>query len=207
MSGLPATDRSRFNWSDYRSWSKDERWEIIGGEAFAMTPAPLTRHQRIATRLSRLLGNFFKGGPCELLAAPTDLKLSEEDIVQPDLLVVCDPDQIKRTHVEGPPSLVIEILSPDSLKHDRVVKMELYARFGVPEYWIVTPYPSMIEVFVLQGDAYRLQAGYVKEDTLRSPSFPELELVLAPVFDFPVDPEEQVTLIKEGRPAYAAAGT
>ncbi len=79
---------------------------------------------------------------------------------------------------------------------------------GVQEVWLVTPYPSAVEVFFLDGDSYRLKRTYAKEDTLLSPCFPDLEIELARVFDFPVDPDERVQLVKEGRPpAYARADT
>ena len=194
---------AHYTWDDYRTWWDDKRWEIIGGEGFDMTPAPLVRHQTVSACLFGKLDAFFRGHPCRLLFAPVDVKLSDEDIVQPDLVVVCKPDQIKRTHIEGAPSLVIEILSASTTTHDRIRKFNLYARSGVKEYWIVTPYPPLIEVFILTGDTYRLAAGYEQDDTLRSPTFPDLTVELDGVFDFPVDPEERVNVVKEARPPYA----
>jgi Uma2 family endonuclease len=200
----PARQRNvRYTWEDYRTWWDDKRWEIIDGEIFDMTPAPLVRHQAVSGRLFGKLDVFFQGHSCRLFYAPIDVKLSEEDVVQPDLVVVCNPDQIKRTHIEGSPTLVVEILSPTSMRHDHVRKFELYARFGVKEYWIVTPYPPLVEVYVLQGDHFRLAAGYDQDDTLRSPTFPDLAIELAGVFDFPIDPEERVNVVKEARPPYA----
>jgi Uma2 family endonuclease len=205
MSGYPLSKKTGFTWTDYRSWSDGKRWELIGGESFAMTPAPSTRHQLILHRLDTSLGLHFRDKPCQVFPAPTDVKLSDEDVVQPDLLIVCDPKQIRRAHIEGPPSLVVEILSPSSTLHDRIRKMALYAKFGVREVWLVMPYPSLLEVFVLEGSAFSLRHAFSKEDILRSPSFPELEITLADVFDFPIDPDEQIELIKEGHPPYAVA--
>jgi Uma2 family endonuclease len=193
----------RYTWDDYRTWWDDKRWELIGGEAFDMSPAPLVRHQAVAGRLFAKLDDFFRNHPCRLLFAPIDVKLSDDDVVQPDLIVVCDPAQITRTHIEGPPTLAIEILSPSSVPHDHVTKFQLYARFGVKEYWIVTPYPPLVEVYVLDGDHYRMADGYEDDDTLVSPTFPGLEMELAGVFDFPVDPSERVNVVKEARPPYA----
>ncbi|HAS83573.1 MAG TPA: Uma2 family endonuclease [Verrucomicrobia bacterium] len=202
MSTAIAYKDSTFTWSDYRSWPDDERWEIVGGEAFDMSSAPLTRHQLIVGELTGQMYAHFKGHRCRVWPAPVDVKLSEEDIVQPDLLVVCDPAQIQRTYIEGAPALVIEVLSEASLFHDRVRKMGLYARSGVREYWLVTPYPHLIEVYELAGDAYTLRGGYTRDDTLASPSFPALHLDLASVFDFPLAPGEAVKMVKEGRPPY-----
>jgi len=132
--------------------------------------------------------------------SPTAVKLSDQDIVQPDLLVVCDERQITRTHIEGPPSLVVEVISEATLMHDRVRKFRLYAQSGVKEYWIVTPYPHLIEVFNLHKGSYVLVGGYGKEDMLVSPTFPTLKLDLARVFDFRLEADEKVDVVKESRP-------
>ena len=204
---LPAQKPGRrFTWADYRMWPDDERWEIIDGEAYGMSPSPTSRHQRILRELALGLGVFLRKGSCELLLSPMDVKLSDEDVVQPDLLVVCDPKQILRTHVEGAPSLVVEILSPDSTAHDRIRKSALYAAAGVAEYWIVTPWPHVVEVLSLDGRGYRLHRAFGKDDTLTSPTFPGLELALADVFDFPLEPGEEPPVVREPpSPRYAAA--
>lgn len=127
-----------------------------------------------------------------------DVRLSDEDVVQPDLLVVCNPLQIQRTHIEGPPKLAVEILSPDSLVRDRQLKMGLYARAGIQEYWIVTPFPSLIEIYELDAGRFRHCKSYSKDETLASPTFPELAFELSRVFDFPLEPEElEIMRVKE----------
>jgi Uma2 family endonuclease len=193
-----------YTWSDYRTWWDDKRWEIIGGQAFDMTPVPLVRHQHIAGHLFSRLAAALVGKPCQPFISPVDVKLSEVDVVQPDLVVVCNLDQVKRTHIEGPPTIAVEILSPSSVGHDHVRKFQLYARSGVCEYWIVTPYPPLVEVYVLDGDHFRLAAGYEQHDLLRSPTVPDLAVVLSDVFDFPVDPEERVNVVREAHPPYAS---
>ena len=147
--------------------------------------------------LAEPVRRHFRGKPCKPYVSPIDVKLSDSDIVQPDLLVVCDAAQIKRTHIEGQPALVVEILSPASTAHDRLRKTRLYEQAGVKEYWIVTPFPSLLEVFVLDGRSYRLHGVFGKEDALRSPSFPGLELALDQVFDFPLEPDEQPPAVRE----------
>jgi Uma2 family endonuclease len=197
---------SRYTWRDYQSWSDGQRWELIGGEAFAMSPAPNTRHQRISGELTFAFVGHFRGKKCQPFAAATDVKLSEQDVVQPDLLVVCDPNQIKPTHIEGAPTLVVEILSHASVAHDRIRKMELYARFGVKEAWIVTPHPPVVEIFVLDGTAYRRAAAYGKDDELVSPTFPDLRIPLEPVFDFPPEPGDAKPMVAEDPALYQKAG-
>ena len=190
MGSLAIDYGKRFTWADYRAWPDGERWELLGGEAFAMSPSPGSRHQAVSFRLSYALEAYFRGKQCRPFAAPLDVKLSEADAVQPDLLVVCDPAQIKRTHVEGAPALVVEILSPCTEGHDRGRKLELYARSGVAEYWLVSPFPSYVEVLSLDGPGYRVWRVFQREDILRSKLFPGLEVNLPEVFDFPLEPEE-----------------
>ncbi len=204
MSGMPITKSERYTWDDYRSWDDDQRYEIIGGELFNMTPAPRVQHQRVCGSLFSALHEHFAGRKCSPLVSPIDLKLSEQDTVQPDIVVVCDPSQIKDTHIEGPPRLVIEIASPSTLRHDRVRKFTLYQSMGVAEYWLVTPYPSLIEIFVLSDTRFQLATGYEAHQTLSSPTFPDLSLELAPIFDFPIDPNERVEMVKETQAPYSA---
>lgn len=202
--GEPVHKNKRYTWADYQRLSDDERWEVIGGEIFDMSPAPGTRHQSVAQELSLQLGIFFRGKPCKPFIAPTDVKLSDEDVVQPDLMVVCDESQIKESHVEGAPALVVEILSPSTQSYDRKRKMELYARTGVKEVWLVSPLPPSVEVFLLDGETYRFVGMYQIEDTFKSPSFDELTLDLEAVFDFPLEPVYVVKEDAAGR-AYGAS--
>ena len=203
MSGMPAEKRTGYTWEDYSRWSDDKRWELIGGEVFDMTAAPLVRHQAVSRELEYRLMPFFAGKQCEVFDAPIDVKLSEEDVVQPDLIVVCNPHQIKETHIEGPPTLVVEILSPSRPFHDRVRKMGLYAKFGVKEFWVVTPEPGLVEVFLLDGASYRLNGGYGPDETVRSPTFPKLKMSLSGVFDLPGTPAAKGRKVKEAAVSYS----
>ena len=191
-----ATSKRRYTYADYLTWNDDKRWEIIGGTAYLMS-SPTSRHQMISMALTRQMANHFAGQPCRLLAAPMDVVLSEEDVVQPDLLVVCNTSQIGRTHIKGPPDLVVEIVSADSPLRDRMWKLDLYARSGVKEYWIVTPWPSLVEVLLLQGRKYLVDRVCGNNDTLISPSFPNLQVGLKDVFDFPLEHGEEPPAIHE----------
>lgn len=168
-----------------------------------MSPAPQPRHQLIAGEIFATLHTHLSGKPCKAIMAPVDVRLSAEDIVQPDVVVVCRPDQIKRTHIEGAPALVIEILSESTALYDRTRKLRLYAHSGVGEVWLVTPYPWLVEVLQFDGACYRLAGTYTKTDTLASPTFPDLVMDLTKVFDFPLDPGEAVEMVREGHPPYA----
>ncbi len=182
MRGAALKLNERYNWSDYCGWSDDERWEIIGGGAFNMSPAPVIRHQAIVGELHRQFANVFLDKKCRVFVAPTDVKLSDEDVVEPDVFVVCELDRIKRTHIEGAPTLVVEVLSPSTKKKDRTLKMDLYAASGVKEFWIVDPDSSVVEVFGLDGGIYRLAETYEARATAESVVFTELEIDLKMVF-------------------------
>ncbi len=202
--GVASTARHRFTWDDYRAWDDGERWELIAGQPYCMSPAPATRHQVIVGNLFAHLHRHFQGRSCEPIVSPIDVKLSAEDVVQPDVVVTCDPAQNAETHIEGAPALVIEVLSPSSHRHDRVRKLRLYARAGVEEYWLVQPYPAVIEVLQLGGDHYQIAAAYTDAETLKSPMFPELSLDLSAVFTLPIPPAEQIDEIRESAPPYDA---
>ncbi len=191
--GMPALKGSEpFTWEQYRQWPDDESWEVVGGEAYAMSPSPGGRHQLVSGELHRQFANFFRGKPCVALAAPLDVKLSETDIVQPDLLVVCDRTRIRDTHVEGPPTLVVEIVSPSSEWRDRFLKAKLYERFGIREYWIATPYPPLIEIFAMDDSGrYRLHTGGTVGDTVTGIAFPELTVRCDEVFAMPYTEDER----------------
>lgn len=199
--------KKQFTWDDYQLWPNDERWEVINGEAFAMSPAPTLRHQTILVELTARFHEYFMNKSCQAFVAPTDVKLSDADIVQPDLLIVCDSEKLKGTHVEGAPDLIVEILSPSTAAFDRVRKMRLYAANGVKEVWLITPYPWLAEVFVLDGKSYRLTQVCEKNDTLNSVTFPGLNILLSDIFNYSIDPSEQIAMVKEGHPQYGKEKT
>ena len=139
----PIRKDNRYTVRDYLSWDDGERWELIDGVPYAMSPAPRVVHQAIVTELSRLLGNFFHDKPCRVLVAPVDVYFHEseddETVVQPDLLVVCDKGKIHDRGIIGAPDFIVEVISPTSAGRDFTNKAALYEREGVFEYWIVSP--------------------------------------------------------------------
>ena len=189
--------RLAYTWRDYQSWDDGERWEIVAGEPYAMSPAPTPRHQRIQVELAAQFVGALRGGPCQALTSPLDVKLSDIDVVQPDVLVVCRPEQIRSTHIEGAPALVVEILSSSTVRRDRGVKMDAYARAGVREVWLITPWPQCVEVYVLDGNSYRRHGAFLETHRVTSPTLPELVVDLASVFDFPLAPGEEPPQVRE----------
>ncbi|HUX41763.1 MAG TPA: Uma2 family endonuclease [Rectinemataceae bacterium] len=146
--GNPAVDRGvHYTYRHYRTWPDEERWELIDGRAWAMSPAPLTDHQRIVFRFGTYLKNQVEGTQAEAFIAPFDVvipKSGESDdeadtVVQPDLCVYRDRSKITKRGGRGAPDLVVEVLSPSTSKKDQREKFNLYERSGVLEYWVVDP--------------------------------------------------------------------
>ena len=163
----------------------DNRYEIIGGELYA-SPSPTLWHQVLSTELSFALKRFLmEHNTGRILAAPMDVYLSQHDVVEPDLLIVLNDnlDVIKRgPWIEGAPDLIVEILSPSSIRNDWVRKSALYAMVGVKEYWIVDPSNRSIVVQSLTNGQFVQSGVYTQDTVLRSPLLEGLELDLQPVF-------------------------
>lgn len=186
----------RFTYSDLQGLDSDTNWELIDGIPYAMAGASWL-HQAIVGELFVALKLQFKGGKCQVLFAPFDVKFSELDVVQPDLLVSCS-NRLHRQFHEGAPDLVVEILSPSTQRHDRIRKLNLYARAGVPEYWLVHQHPFFIEVLQNQSGVFAHRGGYDK--MLLSQQFPELKLDLDEIrANLPEQPPI-VDEVREGRP-------
>jgi len=184
-------DRSIFTYGDYLNWPSDEKWEIIEGDAYDMSPSPFEEHQRISSALHIEIGIYLKGKICRIYHAPFDVILPEEgdtednatNIVQPDIFVVCDRKKIQRKGCVGAPDLVIEILSSSTASKDMKKKRELYERFHVKEYWIVDPVYETILVYSLQKEQeYGKPEVYIKKDKLKVGIFDDLIIDLSIVF-------------------------
>lgn len=142
------------------AYQDEPREELIGGEVFLMSPRPAWNHNRVASNLFRLFDNYLYGKKCTPIADGTDLYLDEENWFVPDFMVVCDPDKIRNDGVHGAPDLVVEVLSPSTMKNDRARKAEVYARYGVKEYWLVNPIDKTVEVYLLENSRFVFQEVY-----------------------------------------------
>lgn len=138
--------------------------------------APSTSHQRVSGEIHRQMLNFLEGKKCEAFAAPFDVRLFEGEgdlpenvstVVQPDITVICDKSKLDEQGCKGAPEMVVEIISPGSLRHDRLVKFNLYQRAGVGELWLVDPASSSIEVFLLKDGLLLLHEVYTAKDTAK----------------------------------------
>jgi len=178
-----------FTYGQYKHWPEDDRWELIHGKAWAMS-APSAAHQRLLLKLLRLFADFLDDKPCEVLPAPFDILLpkgdEEEDavdtVIQPDIVVFCDPAKVRNRYGWGAPDLAVEILSPSTAKKDLNEKFDLFEAHGVREYWVFDPFARSVWVY------RRTQEGHFDRGELRE-SPQDLEPIASKVLEgFSVDP-------------------
>ena len=179
MYGTLNLDESiRYTYADYLTWLDDKRRELINGFIHLMS-VPLRRHARILLKTVRAIDNFIelKKGKCHVYQAPFDVRLplydSKDDdkiydVVQPDICIVCDLSKLDDKGCIGAPDLIVEVLSPSTLKYDWNYKFNLYETAGVKEYWIVDPKAGVANVFLLQTDG-KYDLGTVYESGQKAP--------------------------------------
>ena len=187
---LPQQNKS-YTYEDYLNWPDDERCELIEGTPY-MQAAPAWQHQAITFELGRQFGNYLIGKSCRAFTSPFDLIISDEvieegkskNVVQPDLLVVCDKSGLKGTGYFGVPDLIIEVCSPSTMRNDKVLKFNKYEKIGVKEYWIVEPEGKFISIFTLQeNNRYGRPEIYTEVDNVKVSIFENLIVDLKLVFN------------------------
>ncbi len=172
-------------YDDYVELPNDgKRYEILEGE-LAVTPAPALKHQISAAKVFKIVSRHVDENKLGIvLFAPVDLILDSSSILQPDLLFVSNARQniLTEKGLFSAPDLVIEILSPTTTRNDRVTKAQIYARHKVPAYWIADPEQETLEIYLLDGDSFRLVAT-LQGDTLMSvPPFTDLKFAAKDIF-------------------------
>ena len=176
--------RTVFTYQDYLKTPDDIRYQLIEG-ALVREPAPTVTHQRVLLRLALLVTPFVEDNRLgEVLLAPTDVYLSDTNVVQPDLLFVSAARAgiITERDVHGPPDLVVEIASPSTQHRDHGVKLDIYARYVVSEYWLVDPATKAVETLRLEDGRFIATGHLGPADTLTSPLLPGLTIPLGKVF-------------------------
>ncbi|MDR0388879.1 MAG: Uma2 family endonuclease [Spirochaetaceae bacterium] len=160
-------ERAHYTYADYLVWETDQRYELISGEAYMMA-APSVAHQVISGELFGQFWNFLKGKPCQVFTAPFDVRLfpvedeSDDTVVQPDLLVICDKSKIADGKAcRGAPDMVIEILSPSNSEIPLLLKFAKYLKAGVREYWIIDPEVKTIQVHILEKSSKKSPEHYI----------------------------------------------
>ena len=182
--------KMQYTFADCLTWDEQEQIELIDGEAYMMAP-PLRIHQRVSGEIARQLANYLDGKECEVYSAPFAVRLFEregdrpEDVdtmVEPDISVVCDRSKLDKYGCRGAPDMVIEILSPSTRRHDRLVKWSLYQRAGVREYWLVNPEEQSVQVLLLENGKLLPHEDYGRADMARVTVLEDCVINLSKVF-------------------------
>ncbi len=188
---LPESNKQYFTYGDYLKWPEDERWELIDGLPYAMTPSPKFRHQDLAGAFYAFFRLAFKGKLCRAAHAPFDVLLPKQGgsletidtVVQPDVLVFCDPKKLITGTLRGAPDLVVEVLSPSTVERDWGEKMRLYEKHGVRCYLIVDPWAETVTQRVLDANGQFSTLGiFAQSDKMPIAIFPDLIIDLTEVF-------------------------
>lgn len=183
---------AEFSYKDYLLWDDtNERWELINGIAYDMSPVPMRKHQELSGILFGELYNYLKNKDCTVYAAPFDVRLPDgfqsddeiKTVVQPDISVFCDEEKLDDKGAIGAPDLIIEILSPSTAAKDLKEKFFLYEGVGVKEYWIVDPSNETLVVYILDKDGkYPRGAVYAGKDKVKVGIFEDFEIKMEDVF-------------------------
>lgn len=174
----------KFTYEDYKHTPEDKRYELLDGELL-MVPAPKVTHQRNTKKLANLLDEFVENHDLgEVFIAPTDVVLSETDVVQPDILFVSKERSyiVTEDNIRGAPDLVVEVLSPSTAQRDRTLKRTLYALHSIPEYWQADTDAKNVTVLTLVNGEYRVAGIYGEGQTLTSPLLPGFTLEIDKIF-------------------------
>ncbi len=193
MDTLNLNLNKRYTFADYLTWFDDKRRELIDGFIQLMTPAPLRNHQEVSTEILFNFRKHLKKKKCKVYAAPFDVRLpkngeTENDkiynVVQPDIVVVCDLQKLDERGCLGAPDLIVEILSKGSSKRDLKDKFFLYESSGVKEYWIAYPNEKSINKFVLNSkNKYELKGMFVEGDKISPSMFKDLHIDITEIFE------------------------
>ena len=160
----------RLTYEDYAKTPEGERYELIDGELITVT-SPNIAHQDNRMELGYRMTNFVKMNHAGVVyIPPTDVVLSDNDVVQPDIMFISKERNhiITYANIQGAPDLVAEILSPSTARRDWGVKRELYAKHGVKEYWIADPANKIVWVMLLTNGVLEIQQTCHPGDTITS---------------------------------------
>jgi Uma2 family endonuclease len=181
-----------YSYADYLTWQVTELVELVKGRIWKKSPAPKVMHQRYVRRILTKIDNALAGQRCEVFVAPFDVRLTTggangdqhiTTVVQPDICVVCDPEQLDERGCLGAPVLVVEILSASTMAYDTKVKFDLYEESGVAEYWIVSPGERAVAVYVLRGAEYQAVGSFYEPGLIPCHTLPDLGLDWKDIFE------------------------
>jgi len=186
-----------YSYASYLRWKFEERVELIKGKVFQMS-APFVNHQRLLGFLHTEMYVHLRNQPCEVFAAPFDVRFPDKSkvngkvytVLQPDICVICDETKLDRRGCIGAPDIVVEILSPGNSRMELKNKFDVYQEYGVREYWIVHPEKRSFLKYVLNEDGVFVTGEPYEEGTeFVSDILPGFRLNVDEVFGI-VKPEE-----------------
>ncbi len=183
VAGYTLQSTRKITYQDYLTLPEEPgyRYEILDG-ILVKEPSPNVMHQRVSRRLQRILEDYiWEFDPAgEVFNAPLDVTFGDISVVQPDILYISSQQKhtILEARIDGPPTLVVEILSPSSSRKDRLKKLQIYQRAKVNHYWIINPEEKTVECFALRDELYTLVATGLDEDIIEHPDFKELSINL-----------------------------
>jgi Uma2 family endonuclease len=183
MATVTKLSDKKYTYKEYCKW--DGEWEIIDGTAYAMSPSASTKHQIVSGNIYYKFRQYLQDKPCKTFSE-LDVLLSDENVVRPDILIICDKNKIMENNIQGSPDLVVEILSPSTRKIDLIIKLNLYKKFGVKEYWIVDPLNLTITSHIFKNNTF---ISYVFDDSTPEDTIPvdifngDLNILLKDIFE------------------------
>ena len=187
----PDMSYGKYTYADYLKWTIEERFELIKGKVFKMSPGPATKHQVMVGFVFNKLYNHLQGKSCKVFVAPFDVRLPRKSVddksittvLQPDVCVVCVPSKIDERGIIGAPDIVVEILSPGNNRKELANKYEVYEEAGVKEYWIIHPTEKTFFRYLLDAEGkFQPQRLLTMGDEVRSDVLPDFVLDLEEAF-------------------------
>lgn len=195
---FPLRKNRGFTYGDYKNFPDDERWEIIDGVPYNMSPAPSRIHQKLSGNIFTAFSVYLKGKTCDVYHPPFDVRIPDTDendddietTVQPDMTVVCDPNKLDSKGCKGAPDLIVEIISPSTGRKDLKEKFYRYERAGVKYYWLVYPDEQVVVIYTLNDEGtYGRPDAYAETDIINVSLFEDLQIDLSDIFE--IDPSEK----------------
>ena len=199
MGQLRREDKECFFYADYLQWAEGS-WELIDGVVYDMTPAPSRQHQKISGDLFAIIHSHLKKDPCEVYAAPFDVRFAGDvcrtadneitTVVQPDIVIICDPGKLDDRGCLGAPDLIVEILSPSTAARDLKIKRDLYEKHRVKEYWVVHPVDKIFMIYKLGEDGFYQKADvFSGADIITSTTVKGVDVKLEDIFGTVIEKE------------------
>lgn len=183
MKPAPQVKEQSVTYADYAKLPDEGiRYEINNGQLEALTPGPNAYHQLVVQEIEHNIRQMCSNDYIVLIA-PIDLVLAETEVRQPDVVMIHRDrlSMITKRGIEGPPDLVVEVLSPHTAKRDRLQKLQVYAAYRIPEYWIVDVNNELLEQYLLEEDRYELTEVYKDDEPVRSPQLTCISFSMAEI--------------------------